>query len=87
MHTWLPSSNIHRRAAGASSATWTALMSRGTRRSSLPKTTIMGWVSWCSTPARVSFAANAYVSSGVVVPLLWAKVATLCAGRSRMSAP
>ena len=52
MHTWLPSSNIHSSAFGASRATWAACC-QGTRRSRLPETTIIGWLSRCSIPASV----------------------------------
>jgi hypothetical protein len=47
----------------------------------------MGWVRRPSTPSRLSRAANSYVSSLLVVPLLCANVAKLCAARFRISAP
>ena len=52
MHTWLPSSNIHSSAAGASAASRSACC-HGTRRSRLPKTTTIGWAIRSATPARV----------------------------------
>ena len=58
MHTWLPSPNIHSSAFGASSASRAACC-HGTRRSSLPKTTIIGWAIRSATPARVIRSATA----------------------------